>query len=79
MAPLRVTLFSTRRCPACRQARDFLRQRGIQFVELDVKTNLRAQKTLDKLGARSVPVIMIGDTRIDGFDRRKIEQALVER
>ena len=28
------------------------------------------------LGARGVPVIMIGDTRIDGFDRRRLDAAL---
>jgi glutaredoxin len=76
MKPPRITLYSSRQCPACRQARDFLRQRGVDFQEFDVRSNLRAQKTLARWGTRSMPVILIGDMRIDGFDRRKLEQAL---
>jgi glutaredoxin len=76
MKPPRITLYSSRQCPACRQARDFLRRRGLDFQEFDVRSNLRAQKTLARWGTRGVPVILVGDTRIEGFDRRKLEQAL---
>jgi glutaredoxin len=76
MKPPRITLYSSRQCPACRQARDYLRQRGLDFQEFDIRSNLRAQKALARLGVRSVPVILVGDTRIDGFDRRKLQQAL---
>jgi glutaredoxin len=48
----------------------------LDFQEFDVRSNLRAQKALARWGTRSVPVILIGDTRIEGFDRRKLEQAL---
>lgn len=76
MSPPRITLYSSRRCPNCRRAREYLKQRGASFVELDVHKSVRAQKTLEKLGARGVPVIVIGETRIDGFDRRRIDAAL---
>ena len=76
MAAPRITLYSSRQCPACRQARDYLRQRGLQFQELDVSKNLRAQKALARLGSRSVPVILIGDTRVDGFDRKRLDRVL---
>jgi len=76
MKPPRITLYSARHCTACRQARDYLRQRGLDFREVDVRSNLRAQKALARLGTRSVPVIVVGDTRIDGFDRNRLEQAL---
>jgi glutaredoxin len=48
----------------------------VRFQEFDVQKNLRAQKALARLGTRSVPVIMIGDIRIDGFDRQRIDAAL---
>lgn len=63
----------------CRQTREYLQKRGVAFQELDVGRSLRAQKTLARLGARSVPVIVIGETRIDGFDRRRIDAALAGR
>lgn len=76
MAAPRITLYSTRNCPHCRQAKQYLQQRGLRFQEFDVQQNKRAQKAFAQLGARSVPVIMIGDTRIDGFDRQRLDDLL---
>lgn len=74
----RITLYSTRQCPHCRQARQYLQQRGLPFQELDVQSNARAQKALQRLGARAVPVILIGDARVDGFDRARLDRLLVK-
>jgi alkyl hydroperoxide reductase subunit F len=79
MSAPRITLYSTRQCPACRQARAYLQQLGLTFQELDVGSNLRAQKALARLGTRSVPVILIGDSRVDGFDRRRLASLLDRR
>ena len=75
-APPRITLYSSRNCPHCRQAKQYLERTGLRFVELDVQQNARARKALAKLGARGVPVILIGDTRIDGFDKKRLDRAL---
>ncbi len=72
----RITLYSTANCPHCRQAKEYLECRGLRFLELDVQRNARAQKAFARLGARGVPVIMIGETRIDGFDRRRLDALL---
>jgi glutaredoxin-like YruB-family protein len=72
----RITLYSSGNCPHCRQARQYLQQKGFRFQELDVQRNPRAQKAFARLGARGVPVIMIGETRIDGFDRKRLDAAL---
>lgn len=49
----RITLYGTRQCPACRQARSYLQRCKLAFQELDVSTNLRAQKALARLGAKA--------------------------
>ena len=72
----RITLYSTRDCPHCRHAKQYLQQKGMHFQELDVQQNARAHKMFARLGARGVPVIMIGDTRIDGFNRELIDDTL---
>ena len=72
----RITLYSTRHCPHCRRAKQYLQQKGMHFQELDVERNARAQKMFARLGARGVPVIMIGDIRIDGFNRELIDVTL---
>jgi glutaredoxin-like YruB-family protein len=72
----RITLYTTRNCPNCRRAKHYLKQKGMWFQELDVDQNTRAKKMFARLGARAVPVVMIGDTRIDGFNRELIDSAL---
>ncbi len=74
----RITLYSTRNCPHCRQAKAYLQNKGVRFQELEVQQNARAQKAFSRLGARGVPVIMVGETRIDGFDRKRLDQALAK-
>jgi glutaredoxin len=77
MSAPRITLYSTAGCPHCRQARQYLERKGLRFQEFDVARNPRAQKAFARLGARGVPVILIGEARIDGFDRRRIDAALL--
>jgi glutaredoxin len=72
----RITLYTTRNCPHCRQAKQYLQARGLRFAELDVNHSPRGKKEFARLGARGVPVILVGDRRIDGFDRRRLDAAL---
>jgi glutaredoxin len=76
MKPPRVTLYTSRQCSACRQARAYLEQLGIPFQELDVRTSQRAQKSLARLGTRSLPVILVGDRAVQGFDRKRLDTLL---
>ena len=73
---IRITLYSTRNCRYCRQAREYLQRRGVRFQELDIQQNIRAQRALAKMGSRSVPVIMVGDIRVDGFQREYLDRLL---
>lgn len=72
----RVTLYSTRNCPHCKRAKQYLQQKGVRFQEFDVQQNARAQKAFARLGARGVPVILVGDTRVDGFDKGRLDALL---
>ncbi len=76
MPPPRITVYTTRNCPNCRKAKQYLQKLGLRFQEMDVNHSLRAQKEFARLGARGVPVIVVSGTRIDGFDRRRLDAAL---
>ena len=69
----RITLYTTARCPVCDQAKRYLKQRGIAFVEFDVQRSKRGIKDFQRLGGRGVPIIMVGDRRLDGFDKQAFE------
>jgi glutaredoxin len=74
---VKVTLYSTRQCPNCRHAKTFLQNNKVRFIEFDIEKNQRAFKEFQRLGARGVPVIMIGNTRVDGFNVKKLQQVLI--
>jgi glutaredoxin len=58
-------------------AKDFLTSKGIPFEDFNVATDLEKRKEMmDKSGQMGVPVILIEDQLIVGFDREKIVQLL---
>lgn len=71
MSAKRIVLYSSANCPHCRRAKAFLKREGIAFREMDVGSNARARKELERIGARGVPVLMIGGERLDGFDEKR--------
>ncbi len=46
-------------------------------MELDIERNQRAFKEFLRLGSRGVPVILIGKTKVDGFNANKLQQVLL--
>ena len=72
----RITLYSTRRCPHCRQLKQWLRQRGLRFQEFDIEHNARAFKEFQRLGGRGVPVLLLNGQRVDGFDPKRLQRLL---
>ncbi len=74
----RVRIFSSPTCPYCRQAKEFLKSKNIDFEDIDVTSNPDAIQELRQVsgGARSVPVIVIDDIVLIGFEQMELEKAL---
>ncbi len=73
----RVILFTTPSCSYCRTAKSYLRQRGVQFKDVDVSRDAAAARDMvRRSGQQGVPVIDIGGKIIVGFDRPKIDKLL---
>ncbi|MDO8874320.1 MAG: FAD-dependent oxidoreductase [Methanoregula sp.] len=71
----KVTIYSTQNCPYCRMAKVFLEKHGVQYESLDVGTDtVAAQKMIDLSGQRGVPVIMVDDEVIVGFDSERLNE-----
>jgi glutaredoxin len=74
-----VELYTTSWCPYCRKARDYLRSRGIDFVEYDIEQDKEAairRRQLDNRGG--VPFAIINGRSIRGFSASAYERALQE-
>lgn len=63
----RVVMYSAVWCGYCKQARQYFQQNGISFVEYDIEKDQRARKAYDSIGGNGVPVILVGDKRMNGF------------
>jgi len=49
----------------------------VEYEELDVAADsAKAQEMIDKSGQMGVPVVLIGDEVIVGFDKEKIDKEL---
>ncbi|MEW6231755.1 MAG: glutaredoxin family protein [Chloroflexota bacterium] len=56
--------------------KEFLSQRGVQFIERDVAQDAGALAELEALGIMTTPVTVISGQVVVGFDRPKLEQLL---
>jgi glutaredoxin 3 len=72
-----VTIYSTPTCHFCQMAKEFFKENGIEYTNHDVSTDAaRRAEMLDLSGQMGVPVIVIGNNLIIGFDKRKIAELL---
>ncbi len=72
----KVVMYTTPTCGYCHRAKAYFNQQGIRFTELDVTKSQKARKAFKALNGRGVPLIVIGDQRIAGFNRAAIDRAL---
>jgi len=72
-----VTIYSTPTCHFCHLAKEFFNDKGVKYTEYDVLTNLeKRQEMLEKTGQMGVPVIIIDDQIVIGFDQAQISSLL---
>ncbi|HEU0085895.1 MAG TPA: glutaredoxin domain-containing protein [Candidatus Paceibacterota bacterium] len=72
-----VTIYSTPTCHFCHMAKDFFTANSIVYTDYDVATDLEKRKEMmEKTGQMGVPVIIIDDEIIVGFDKPRLSTLL---
>jgi peptide methionine sulfoxide reductase msrA/msrB len=72
-----VRIFSTPGCHGCRSVKEFLKERKVEFTEIDMASDEEAREYVrEKTGYLSSPIVQIGDEFIIGFDPQKMEKVL---
>ena len=71
-----VVVFTSNTCPHCITVKEYLSEKGVEFVEKNVQTDTSARKELMQKGIMAVPVVEIDGETIVGFDRDKMEELL---
>ena len=67
MSKYPVTLYSTKNCSACDNARQALKRRGIPFSEYTVSDDIDFTAYRSRFNATSFPVISVGSKNVVGF------------
>jgi glutaredoxin len=69
MAPRKgeVWIYTTPSCSYCRAAKEYMRLKGVAYVEKDISANAANKSEFRAIGGRGVPVTLAGNQRINGY------------
>ncbi|MDO5713331.1 MAG: glutaredoxin family protein [Tissierellia bacterium] len=72
----KAVIYTSSTCPYCTMAKDYFKEKGVDFEEKNVQTDPEARSELMEKGYTGVPVIVLGGEEIVGFDKSKLEKLL---
>ena len=73
----KVIIFTTPTCSFCNAAKRYFREKRIKFRDVDVSRDHRAaQDMMRRTGQTGVPVILINNRPVVGFNKPKINRML---
>lgn len=73
----KVIIFTTPTCSYCTTAKRYFRENKIRFKDIDVSRDQRSATDMQRrTGQSGVPVILINNRPIVGFDKPKINRLL---
>jgi len=58
-----ITMYTTAWCPDCRRAKSFMKERGVEFREVDIEQDPTGEEIViqGNNGKRKVPTLRVGD------------------
>jgi glutaredoxin 3 len=72
-----VTIYTTPTCHFCQMAKEFFAEKNVQYTAYDVTVDPgKREEMIQMTGQLGVPVIVIGEQVMVGFDRAKIADKL---
>jgi len=72
-----VTIYSTPACHFCQSAKEFLTENKVEYTEHNVAEDAeKRQEMMEKTGQMGVPVIVIENEIMVGFDKSKLSELL---
>ncbi len=72
-----IVIYSTPTCHYCNMTKEFLKENNVEYTDYNVAedTDKRAEM-IEKSGQMGVPVIMIGEEMLIGFNEDKMRELL---
>jgi glutaredoxin len=75
--PQPVVMYATAWCPYCAKARAYFARTGTAYTEYDIEKSADARAEFKRLGGRGVPLILVGNEKMAGFNELAFESLLV--
>lgn len=75
----KVVMYSTKRCGYCKQARQYFKRNAIPYAEYDVETSQKGKRDYKKMGGTGVPIILVGQRRMNGFSEAGFQEVYSRR
>ncbi|MBV2120150.1 MAG: NrdH-redoxin [Candidatus Thiodiazotropha sp. 'RUGA'] len=72
----RVVIYTTLRCPHCLHLKRWLKRNNVPFLDFNVAKPGKIQKKFFEIGGKSVPLILVGDEKFEGFNPNRLKKAL---
>ncbi|MGI6704173.1 MAG: glutaredoxin family protein [Clostridia bacterium] len=71
-----VTVYTSDTCGYCHMLKEYLRGRQVTYTEKNISTDMDARRELMSKGYMGVPIVLIGNETIVGFDKARLDQIL---
>lgn len=71
-------VYTSTYCPYCTQVKNYLTEQNVEYEERNVDKDEKYAEELWNTGVRSVPVTVIGESKIVGFNRTQLEKAIAQ-
>lgn len=70
----KVVMYSATWCSVCKKAKAYFAENRLAFVEYDVENSTKGKRDFERLSGKGVPVILVGDKRLNGFSKETFEK-----
>ena len=79
MAEKNVVVYSTPTWPWCTRVKEYLSQKNVAYTEYDVAQDKdKAREMVEKSKQMGVPVVIVDDDIVVGFNQAELEKLLAE-
>jgi glutaredoxin len=69
----RVVIYTAEWCGVCRNAKRYLQKKGVSYQEFDVDKSPKGRRDYKQLKGTGVPIILVGEKRMNGFSPDRFE------
>jgi glutaredoxin 3 len=72
----RIIILTGASCPWCNRVKQYLKEKRFRFREVNIEKDLEGARELKRRNIMGVPVVLINNRPIVGFDKAKIDKLL---